>query len=133
MAENKEKDFTKAIKRLGKERKKIDKLKLEHLCECKAQENPPIWDILLKGPKDSPYEKGKFQAQLIFSASYPMKAPEVVFKTKIYHPSVETNSGKLCHLILEKDWAPTLNVQYVLETLIELLAKPTPDNPVEMD
>ena len=55
------------------------------------------------------------------------------FKTKIYHPQIETKTGKLCPLILSADWAPTLNVQHVVETLHGLLKEPTSKNPVEED
>ena len=44
------------------------------------------WDIIIEGPKDSPYEGGKFLVNIDFSDNYPFKAPRVSFKTKIYHP-----------------------------------------------
>lgn len=52
--------------------------------------------------------------QILFSEQYPMKAPELQFITKIYHPSVQQKDGKVCPEIIGKNWAPVLNIKYSL-------------------
>ena len=54
------------------------------------------WNVRISGPVGSPYEGGNFNVELDFSDNYPFKAPKILFKTKIYHPNVETATGKIC-------------------------------------
>merc|ERR1719474_625820 len=129
--------MSRAKKRLTKELAKIQRSKLDFALvtpvEEKRNDNKITWNCILKGPKDSPYEKGRFTFEMEFPEGYPMKAPEITFKTKIYHPQIETKTGKLCPNILSADWAPTLNVLYVLEKVHNILAEPTVKDPVEED
>ena len=55
------------------------------------------WDVTILGPQDTPYEGGKFLVNIDFIDNYPFKSPKIRFKTKIYHPSVEQNTGDVCH------------------------------------
>merc|ERR1711953_1334604 len=103
-------------------------------CSVKPDnQNMLLWVIVLDGPAGSAYEKGKFTLELKFPETYPMKAPQVTFKTKIYHPQIETKSGDLCNRVLEGDWAPTLNVIYVIEKLLTLLKDPSKEDFVEAE
>ena len=74
-----------------------------------------------------------FTVELDFSDNYPFKAPKVLFKTKVYHPNVKTDSGEICTQAIEKNWVPTQNAKYVIESLISLLASPRPDDALEQD
>ena len=47
------------------------------------------------GPPDTAYDGGVFMVDFNFPANYPFKPPEIIFKTKIYHPNVETATGKM--------------------------------------
>ena len=105
---------SKAIKRLQKELKKIKKNPLPNAEAEPSGKNMQIWTAKLKGPKGSCYEGGKFKVTITFSDDYPMKPPDLQFTTKIYHPSVKSDDGKVCPEIIGKDWAPTLNVTYSL-------------------
>lgn len=105
---------SKAIKRLQKELKKLKKSPFPN-AEAEPQgKNMLIWLAKIKGPKGSPYEGGKFKCTITFSDDYPMKAPELQFVTKVYHPSVKSDDGKVCPEVIGKDWAPTLNVAFSL-------------------
>ena len=42
----------------------------------------------LQGPKDTPFEGGVFEVILKVPEQYPLVAPNVRFKTKIFHPNV---------------------------------------------
>ena len=43
---------------------------------------------ILQGPKDTPFEGGVFEVVLKVPDQYPLVAPNVRFKTKIFHPNV---------------------------------------------
>ena len=46
-----------------------------------------------------------------FPVNYPFAAPEIVFKSKIYHPSVAAN-GKVCLEILTKGWTVATKITH---------------------
>ena len=102
----------KAVKRLQKELKKLKKKPCENADAEPSGKDMLVWTAKIKGPKGSPYEGGKFKVTIAFSDDYPMKAPELTFQTKTYHPSIKSDDGKVCPEVIGKDWAPTLNVAY---------------------
>ena len=91
------------------------------------------WDAKVQGPVDSPYEDGTFTVELDFTDNYPFKAPKVLFKTKIYHPNVKTDTGEICTQAIEKNWVPTQNAKFVIESIISLMASPRPDDALEQE
>lgn len=50
----------------------------------------------LQGPKDTPFEGGVFEVILKVPEQYPLVAPNVRFKTKIFHPNVHFKVINLC-------------------------------------
>jgi ubiquitin-conjugating enzyme E2 D/E len=63
---------------------------------------------------------------------YPLKPPECVFSTKIYHPNIGQR-GEICLDILKKDWNPGQSIQKVLNALFELLASPNTENAMQAE
>mmetsp|Transcript_58245 Transcript_58245/g.96567 ORF Transcript_58245/g.96567 Transcript_58245/m.96567 type:complete len:155 (+) Transcript_58245:55-519(+) len=122
---------SKAVKRLQKELKKLKKEPVENASAEPDGKDMMQWIAIVKGPKGSAYEGGKFKVLISFTDDYPMKAPELKFQTKVYHPSVKSDDGTVCPEVIGKDWAPTLNVLYILETLIGMLQNPESDSPLE--
>ncbi|CAM9318066.1 unnamed protein product [Chrysoparadoxa australica] len=102
-------------------------------CGPVDEENILHWNATLMGPDDSPFSGGIFNIDLDFPADYPFKAPKVRFLTRVYHPNVKTDTGEICADIIGSGWGPTLNVQYVLRTIRQLLIEPHTDNPLEAD
>ena len=49
----------------------------------------------IAGPVDSPYEGGLFSLELFLPEEYPLVAPKVLFRTKVYHPNID-RLGKWC-------------------------------------
>ncbi len=68
-----------------------------------------------------------------FCSSYPFKAPKVLFKTKIFHPNVNQETGEICAQAIEQYWVPTLNATFVIGILISMLMSPDPDSPLEAE
>lgn len=88
------------------------------------------WDVAIKGPPDSPYAGGTFTIRFEFPAEYPFKQPRILFKTKVYHPSVLRETGEICQAVLGT-WGPTLNVEHCLLTVYSLLQDPQADHPLD--
>ena len=89
------------------------------------------WTGTVAGPAGTPYEGGSFKVDLKLPVEYPMKAPEVKFLTKIYHPNFD-KEGRCC-LQLLKDWAPSVTMSKVLLQISDLMAKPNAASAVEGD
>ena len=87
------------------------------------------WEASIIGPTDSPYEGGIFQLQVSFPMDYPFKPPVCIFKTKIYHPNINS-SGGICLDILKDNWSPALTMSKVLLSICSLMDDPNPDDPL---
>ncbi|CAN8032363.1 unnamed protein product [Ixodes persulcatus] len=70
---------------------------------CRLQEDPPagvsgaptdnnimIWNAVIFGPHDTPFEDGTFKLTLEFTEEYPNKPPTVRFVSKMFHPNGES-------------------------------------------
>jgi len=94
--------------------------------------NARYFHVTIAGPKDSPFEDGKFKLELFLPEEYPMAAPKVRFMTKIYHPNVD-KLGRICLDILKDKWSPALQIRTVLLSIQALLSAPNPDDPLAND
>ena len=89
------------------------------------------WNVVIVGPPNTPYDGGAFRLKLRFPEEYPFKPPTVKFLTKIYHPNVTCSDGEVCPALLAENWAPHLNIRYILETLRTLLLVPNGADPMD--
>ncbi|KAL0078009.1 ubiquitin-conjugating enzyme/RWD-like protein [Phycomyces blakesleeanus] len=93
-------------------------------------------ESFIKGPPESPYEKGLFQLDITIPLQYPFSPPQIRFKTPIYHPNID-DCGRICADILKKGvsggWKPSLNLSTTLMSLSTLMAHPNPDDPLDAD
>jgi ubiquitin-conjugating enzyme E2 A len=120
------------INRLTKE---LDKLKKEPVDGFTLEEfsNIMLWQGTLEGPKDTPYENGKFKIQFTFDTDYPIKPPSVKFLQYIYHPNLYKD-GKICVDILQShEWSPAQNVRTIIHSLRSLFMDPNPSSPANRE
>ena len=81
------------------------------------------FDVKMKGPPDTPYEGGLFEAEILLPEDYPMSPPKILMKTKIYHPNID-KLGRICLDILKNNWTPVLQLKSVLLSLQSLMSSP---------
>ena len=113
-------------------RKELEDLRKEPLTHCSAGPSGDdlfIWKATLMGPSDSPYEGGAFFLDISFPPRYPFVPPKVYFRTKIYHPNIDSR-GNICLDILKDRWSPALTISKVLLSICSLLTDPNPDDPL---
>ena len=71
------------------------------------------WEIIIKGPKNSLYEKGVFTITIQFPLGNPKNKPEVRFKNKIYHLQVSPSNGRISERFLDR-WNPDTSIAEIL-------------------
>ena len=89
------------------------------------------FNVILKGPDNSPYHNGRFILHFEISSEYPFKPPIVKFKTPIYHQNIQ--DGNICLDILKKEWTPAFTLHKILRSISSLLNNPNPDDPLAAD
>ncbi|CAI9295376.1 unnamed protein product [Lactuca saligna] len=118
-----------ASKRIQKELKDLQK---DPPASCSAGpvgEDMFHWQATIMGPSESPFSGGVFPVSINFPPDYPFKPPKVSFRTKVFHPNINSN-GSICLDILKEQWSPALTISKVLLSICSLLTDPNPDDPL---
>ena len=121
-----------ASKRISRE---LQDIQSEPPANCSAgpeKEDLFKWTATIMGPEDTPYNGGVFFLEIDFPSNYPFKPPKVYFKTRIYHPNINS-SGGICLDILKDNWSPALTISKVLLSICSLLDEPNPDDPLVIE
>lgn len=105
------------------------------------QEDPPVgvsggptdynllvWDAIIFGPVDTPFEDGAFRLSIEFTEGYPHVPPIVRFTTDMFHPNIY-KSGHICMDMLQENWSPIYDMCAVLVSIQSLLLDPNLESP----
>ncbi|KHN40611.1 Ubiquitin-conjugating enzyme E2 8 [Glycine soja] len=102
-----------ASKRILKELKDLQKDPPTSCSAGPVAEDMFHWQATIMGPADSPYAGGVFLVTIHFPPDYPFKPPKVAFRTKVFHPNINSN-GSICLDILKEQWSPALTISKIL-------------------
>jgi ubiquitin-conjugating enzyme E2 D/E len=117
------------IQRLTRELKDMEKNDIPNMSAGPINNNLFEWTAVILGPCGTPYEGGVFYLNISIPTNYPFKPPTVIFKTKIYHPNINS-SGNICLDILKNQWNATLTISKILLSICSLLSDPNPNDPL---
>lgn len=119
---------TPARRRLMRDFKKLQDDPPPGIMGAPCDDNIMLWQCVIFGPKDTPFEDGTFRVTMEFTEEYPTKAPKVKFVSKMFHPNVYADGG-ICLDILQNRWSPTFDVAAILTSIQSLLDEPNPNSP----
>mmetsp|Transcript_66336 Transcript_66336/g.213793 ORF Transcript_66336/g.213793 Transcript_66336/m.213793 type:complete len:206 (+) Transcript_66336:76-693(+) len=80
------------------------------------------WQVLIDGPRDTPYSGGSFELEVCLPRAYPFAPPEIHFKTKIYHVNVDFDSGCICSSDFQ--WEAAKTISLLLEVIVGMMHVP---------
>lgn len=127
------KENSNLMKRIARELKEITENPPDN---CSAgpitEDNMTHWIATIIGPKDSPYENGLFHLDIFFPPEYPFKKPSIFFKTRIFHPNIDSR-GRICLDTINERWSPIFTISKALLSICSLLDDPNPDDPFNPD
>lgn len=123
---------TSARSRLMRDIRKLQTAPSPGITAVPSQDNLMLWNAVIFGPEDTPWEGGTFKLLLEFSEEFPNKAPLVRFLTKMFHPNIY-NDGTICLDILQNEWSPIYDVQAILTSIQSLLCDPNPNSPANSE
>ncbi|KAI7694331.1 Ubiquitin-conjugating enzyme E2 1 [Sarcoptes scabiei] len=119
---------TPARRRLMRDFKRLQEDPPAGVSGAPTDNNIMLWNAVIFGPRDTPFEDGTFKLTLEFTEEYPNKPPTVRFMSKMFHPNVYAD-GSICLDILQNRWSPTYDVSAILTSIQSLLDEPNPNSP----
>jgi peroxin-4 len=124
-----------ATTRLNKELREYMKIKETNDIQLSLRDKVNIysWQATLKGPPDTPYSEGIFYVNIEVPEDYPISPPKCKFATKVFHPNIHFDSGEICFELLKDKWSPAWSLESVCRAILDLLAHPNADSPLNCD
>ncbi|KAH9496012.1 Ubiquitin-conjugating enzyme E2 A [Bulinus truncatus] len=119
---------TPARRRLMRDFKRLQEDPPAGVSGAPSDNNIMLWNAVIFGPHDTPFEDGTFKLTIEFTEEYPNKPPTVRFISKMFHPNVYAD-GSICLDILQNRWSPTYDVSAILTSIQSLLDEPNPNSP----
>ena len=91
---------TAARRRLMRDFKRLQEDPPAGVSGAPGENNIMLWNAVIFGPHDTPFEDGTFKLTMEFSEEYPNKPPVVKFLSKMFHPNIYADGG-ICLDILQ--------------------------------
>ncbi|CAL9168256.1 unnamed protein product, partial [Musa hybrid cultivar] len=120
---------TPARKRLMRDFKRLQQDPPAGVSGAPQDNNILLWNAVIFGPDDTPWDGGTFKLTLQFTEDYPNKPPTVRFVSRMFHP----NNGSICLDILQNQWSPIYDVAAILTSIQSLLCDPNPNSPANSE
>lgn len=104
-----------------------------------------IWEVVIIGPSDTPYENGIYKAEMVFPINYPDAPPTFKFITEMWHPNID-KTGNVCISILHQPgndefgyedmnerWLPVRTPESVILSIASILNSPNCESPANLE
>lgn len=119
-----------AIRRIRREIEYLDKDLNPYIAIKPSQASLFKWTGSVMCPENSPYYGGVFHIDIQIPDCYPFKPPKLYFKTRIYHPNIDWNTGFVSLELLDRLWNPQIFIKSAIEMVRIIMEEPDPDNPI---
>lgn len=113
--------------KIREEIKEFNECKHTICCDGNYSENDSILNVIMDGPKDSPYIGGKFKISVKFPPKFPIDKPIFTFVTPIYHINIW--NGKIC-LDSINNYSPETSITDILTQIFMMLTSPNENSPL---
>ncbi|KAG5556223.1 hypothetical protein RHGRI_006734 [Rhododendron griersonianum] len=123
---------TPARKRLMRDFKRLQQDPPAGISGAPQDNNIMLWNAVIFGPDDTPWDGGTFKLTLQFSEDYPNKPPTVRFVSRMFHPNIYAD-GSICLDILQNQWSPIYDVAAILTSIQVMVSKGAQENELFMD
>ncbi|KAI5352598.1 hypothetical protein L3X38_005489 [Prunus dulcis] len=123
---------TPARKRLMRDFKRLQQDPPAGISGAPQNNNIMLWNAVIFGPDDTPWDGGTFKLTLQFTEDYPNKPPTVRFVSRMFHPNIYAD-GSICLDILQNQWSPIYDVAAILTSIQSLLCDPNPNSPANSE
>ncbi|KAM0040011.1 putative ubiquitin-conjugating enzyme E2, ubiquitin-conjugating enzyme/RWD [Helianthus debilis subsp. tardiflorus] len=123
---------TPSRKRLMRDFKRLQQDPPAGISGAPVDNNIMVWNAVIFGPDDTPWDGGTFKLTLQFSEDYPNKPPTVRFISRMFHPNIYAD-GSICLDILQNQWSPIYDVAAILTSIQSLLCDPNPNSPANSE
>jgi ubiquitin-conjugating enzyme E2 A len=123
---------TPSRKRLMRDFKRLQQDPPAGISGAPQDNNIMLWNAVIFGPDDTPWDGGTFKLTLQFTEDYPNKPPTVRFVSKMFHPNIYAD-GSICLDILQNQWSPIYDVAAILTSIQSLLCDPNPNSPANSE
>uniref|UniRef100_A0A803L931 E2 ubiquitin-conjugating enzyme n=2 Tax=Chenopodium quinoa TaxID=63459 RepID=A0A803L931_CHEQI len=123
---------TPSRKRLMRDFKRLQQDPPAGISGAPHDNNIMLWNAVIFGPDDTPWDGGTFKLTLQFTEDYPNKPPSVRFISRMFHPNIYAD-GSICLDILQNQWSPIYDVAAILTSIQSLLCDPNPNSPANSE
>lgn len=88
-----------------------------------------IWQVVLKGPQNTPYSDLLYRLTVTFPLEYPFISPKITFDTPILHPNI-SDKGEICLDMIKDNWSPSLSMAKIFTYIRTLMISPNTSDPL---